>query len=102
MNLIQIFIPQAKDQAQHGLKKYSDIRNRLIEKFGGLTEYDKAPASGFWEKNATEPIVCDQMIIYEVQCEEVDIAWWTELRLYLEKIFNQDQILIRAQTIQIL
>lgn len=102
MNLIQIFIPHVQKQDQHELKKYSDIRNRLIEEFGGLTEYDKAPASGFWEKNATEPIVCDQMIIYEVQCEEVDMAWWTELRRYLEKIFDQDHILIRAQTIQIL
>src|SRR5690606_36493929 len=102
MNLIQIFIPQTPNQSQHDMKKYSDIRNRLIEKVGGLTEYEKAPVSGFWEKNATEPVVCDQMIIYDVQCEEVDIAWWTEHRLYLEKIFKHDQILIRAQKIQIL
>jgi ketopantoate reductase len=102
MNLIQIFVPAMEGRDVHARQKYTAIRDVLIEKFGGLTEYDKAPASGFWEKNASEAVMHDQMIIYEVQCDELDTAWWRQFRLKLEQTFEQDEVLIRSQLIQIL
>jgi inorganic pyrophosphatase len=102
MYLVQIFLPKPSPEDSAYEDEHRKVREILINKFDGLTEYDKAPASGYWKKDAATKVMRDQMIIYEVQCVEVNAAWWHDFRLKLEKDFHQAEVLIRSQLIQIL
>jgi len=102
MHLVQIFLPKPISENTASIDEHAKVREILICEFDGLTEYDKAPASGYWKKDSATKVMRDQMIIYEVQCEEVDSIWWHDFRLKLEEDFHQEEVLIRSQLIQIL
>ena len=102
MYLIQIFLPLYNNKGKRFPKKnYIQVRRTLLERFGGLTVYSRAPASGLWEKKAGETIH-DEMIIFEVMTKKRSTSWWRTYRDTLEKRFEQDQVIVRAQTIQLL
>ena len=102
MYLIQIFLPLYNNTGKRFPKKnYIQVRRTLLERFGGLTVYSRAPASGLWEKKAGETIH-DEMIIFEVMTKKRSTSWWRTYRDTLEKRFEQDQVIVRAQTIQLL
>jgi hypothetical protein len=72
----------------------------LTERFGGLTSYPRAPASGIW--NEFEGPTRDDLLIYEVMAESIDKSWWDLYRKSLEKRFQQEKVLIRAREIILL
>jgi len=96
MHLIQILLPlYDKEQNIFSGEVFSGIRNELTEKFGGITTYSRAPATGLWKENE-EKTVKDAIIIYEVMAERVDRNWWQPYKENLKRTFQQDEIMIRA------
>ena len=44
----------------------------------------------------------DEIIVFEVMAEILDAAWWGSYRLHLERVFRQDEIVVRASTVTLL
>ena len=44
----------------------------------------------------------DDLVIYEVMAENLDVDWWSTYRAKLEQVFRQEKLLVRAQTSQLL
>jgi hypothetical protein len=78
---------------------YEALARELTERYGGLTAYTRAPATGLWEQRPGET-VRDQVVVYEVMADDLDVAWWSGLRRRLEEQFEQDELVIRAQAMQ--
>jgi hypothetical protein len=101
MTLIQILLP-LRDNGGRRFEKslYAKVRHELVERFGGLTAYARAPARGAWK--AAGSTTHDDIMVLEVMAGKLDLKWWKAYRLKLERAFRQDQIVIRAQSIQVL
>jgi|SRR5688572_16998614 len=95
MQLVQIFLPLYDNRKQRFDRSlYDDLRILLKEQFGGITFYRNAPAEGLWE-DETGKTKFDELVIAEVMIGEVDKEWWQQFKQRLEKIFKQEEILIR-------
>lgn len=103
MHIVNIYLPKL-DNAGKSFpdQAYLWLRSELIEKFGGVTQYDQVPAVGYWKADASKPVSQDEMIIYEVICTRLVKAYWGGLRKRLESTFDQELILIRAHSIKTL
>src|SRR4051812_23674867 len=102
MHLIQCFLPlYDNDKNKFPQSMFEAECQMLRERFGGLTAYPRAPASGLWEDGGSRPTY-DDLIIYEVMADELDTEWWRDYRRELEERFRQDRIIIRAHPIQLL
>jgi len=75
MYLIQLLLP-LYDNDQQALPKSSfrAVRDELIERFGGLTTYSRAPASGYWLEEG-DNAVHDDSVVYEVMANDLDRGW---------------------------
>ena len=100
MDLVQLLLP-VQDQQGHAYPRtiYDDLARRLTEQFGGLTAYTRTPAMGLWEA-ASGKTVRDQVVVYEVMTDQLDVGWWKELRASLEAQFAQEELVIRAHAIR--
>ncbi|MBW8732832.1 MAG: hypothetical protein JF571_00725 [Asticcacaulis sp.] len=98
MYVVEIFLP-LRDNAgtAFAASLFETEKARLVERFGGLTAYARAPAQGLWDKDG-QP-VSDQIVIFEVMTETLDREWWTQYRGDLETRFRQNEILIRASAV---
>jgi hypothetical protein len=98
--LIEILLP-LRGNAGNSFPQahYTAIRKTLTEKFGGLTAFTRAPAEGFWQPEEGEPVNKDEIVIFEVMTETLDREWWRNYREKLERLFNQDKMVIRAREI---
>ena len=95
MQLVQIFLPLYDNNKQLFAKSlYDDLRNKLKDRFGGITFYRNTPAEGLW-KDETGKTNYDELIIAEVMIEDLDKEWWKQFKQNLQQIFKQDEILIR-------
>jgi len=93
MWLVQIFLPFSAG-SQGALQ---DIKEELTNRFGGVTAYNRAPAEGVWrDGNKKEK---DDIVIVEVMTNELDRAYWSDLRNRLEHQLNQHEIVVRASGI---
>jgi hypothetical protein len=96
MHVIEIFLPlRRNDGSEQPPAIFAELRRELVERFGGLTAFSRAPADGLWEDEAGA-VERDQIVIFEVMAETLDRGWWSELRARLEREFAQDEVLIRA------
>ena len=103
MHLVQILLPlydNQQDPQPHD--EFRRVRRELTERFGGLTAHTRAPATGLWKPSASENATRDDIVIYEVMAEYVDAGWWKAYRSQLEARFRQDQVVIRAITVDVL
>jgi hypothetical protein len=75
MQLIQILLPLYDNRGQpFPGTLFAHVRQELTSRFGGVTAYTRAPASGIWrEGNGQE--TRDDIVIYEVMTENPDQAW---------------------------
>jgi hypothetical protein len=99
MHLVQLLLPLYDNEGRelpHEL--YIRVRQELVESFGGLTAYTRAPVSGLWEEEGQT--VRDDLIIFEAMVDTLDLAWWAQYRTDLERRFCQEELVIRAQEIQ--
>ena len=74
-------------------KDFDRVKEELASRFEGVTAYLQAPAEGLWRQGAQSD--SDEIVIFEVMTEEVDLADWLERRAALERRFRQDKVIIR-------
>jgi hypothetical protein len=101
-HLIQILLPLYDNEQRAFPREYfAQVSELLTERFGGLTTYSRAPAEGLWKENARRTHR-DDIVVYEVMAPELDRAWWQRFRRKLERLFRQQSLIIRAQTLELL
>jgi hypothetical protein len=99
MHLVQILLPlYAADGDRLPQAQFSAVRAELVERFGGLTAYSRAPASGLWDDGGD--VQRDDIVVYEVMVDHLDRAWWAQYRLALAQRFRQQELVVRAQAIE--
>lgn len=100
--LFQIFLPlYNRDGEPIAVENYKELRTELTEHFGGLTTYSRSPATGVW-KDPNDDLAIDKIIVYEVVAESREVKYWQNLKVVLEKKFDQEEIMIRSQNIELL
>ncbi|HEX2725969.1 MAG TPA: hypothetical protein VHN20_09140 [Beijerinckiaceae bacterium] len=101
MHLIQLLLPlYDNDGAALPRALFDKVREELSGRFGGLTAFTRAPAEGHWR--AEGETRRDDIVIFEVMTERLDRDWWRGYRRELERSFRQEEIVIRAQDIELL
>jgi hypothetical protein len=102
MHLIHVLLPLADNEGKPlPGTLFRTVAEELAEKFGGLTAHTRAPAEGLW-KDGSSGTDKDDIVIYEVMAEELDEGWWKTYRGRLEKRFEQEKVVVRAQVIRVL
>ncbi|MBL7712866.1 MAG: inorganic diphosphatase [Chitinophagaceae bacterium] len=99
--LIQLFLPLQDAQGKPFPQTYfTTVQKQLLDKFGGVTVYSYAPASGLWE-NEQSSIVSDKMLIFEVMADTMDIRFWEQYKSAVTKKFRQKELLLRNLKISV-
>lgn len=99
MHLVQLLLPlRDHDGKPFPRSHYRKVREVLTERFGGLTAYTRAPAEGLWDVG--DELERDDIVVYEVMVPELDHAWWADYRARLEVLFDQEELVVRAQLIE--
>lgn len=80
---------------------HGTTRRELLDRFGGVTAYQRAPAHGLWESPAGE-VARDEVVIFEVMVPQLERGWWADYRRALERRFRQDVIVLRALPLETL
>jgi hypothetical protein len=100
MQLLQLFLPvYGADGKPFPRALFDAVRAELAQRFGGVTAYLRSPAVGLWEDEDGE-CVRDDVLLFEVMAESVDRRWWHDYRRELEQRFGQDEILLRATSVE--
>src|SRR5690349_14806083 len=103
MHLVQLLLPlYAHDGGKLPGALFDTIRAELVERFGGLTAYSRAPARGLWAEGAGEPVEHDDIVVYEVMVPRLERAWWQAYREDLTGRLRQKELVVRAQRIETL
>ncbi len=103
MHLVQILLPTTDNSGVELKPLHQDVRHELTEHFGGLTAYSRSPADGIWkDSQAAGAAHHDQIIVYEVMTEALDVRWWHDYRKSLETRFRQMEVVVREQPIRLL
>lgn len=102
MHLVQLLLPLYNNVGERlGKELFVQVRNELVERFGGMTAYTRAPVAGLWQDNESQT-VRDDLVIYEVMVEKLDPEWWRGYRAALERRFQQNSLVVRAHLIAML
>ncbi|MFL6229408.1 MAG: hypothetical protein ACJ741_11575 [Pyrinomonadaceae bacterium] len=100
MYLIQLLLPVYDNEKNpFGREAFDLVREELAHEFGGVTAFMSAPAEGVW-REGTGGVSRDDVVVFEVMCEQLERAWWTRYRAQLEERFRQDLIVARSCEIQ--
>lgn len=101
MHLIQILLPLYDNLGKPiPMAHHRKVKEELTGRFRGLTAYNRAPAEGLWAKGRKTQR--DEIIVYEVMARSRQASWWRSFRKRLEKLFQQESVVIRAQEIALL
>ena len=99
-HLVQILLPLRKrDGSDVAAAVFTEVRDELTQRFGGVTAYSRSPATGLW-KNTDAEIEREQVIMVEVVVDSFDRDWWTQYRDRLAQRFDQEEIHARALAIE--
>lgn len=102
MHLVQLLLPvYDNDGVEIPASTFREVREVLTTRFGGLTAYTHAPAEGLWKDDAAQTTK-DQIVIYEVMAERLDLDWWRDYRHELERRFKQETLVVRAHPLHLL
>jgi hypothetical protein len=93
MHLVQLLLPLVAER-----DTFDEVMHELTERFGGVTAYTRAPATGRW-KNPSAGTERDDIIVVEVMVEELDKPWWARYRRALEERLRQKELVVRAHAI---
>ena len=97
MYLVQLLLPLYDNAgAPQSRAHFAAVRQQLVDRFGGLTAYTRAPATGEWAGPGA--VERDDIVVYEVMVDGLDRDWWSTYRAALEQRFAQDEIAVRALT----
>ena len=95
-SLVQILLP-LRDNDGHAFTgdEHGKTRHELLDRFGGVTAYQRAPATGLWE-DGSNGIQRDDLLLFEVMAATLDRAWWKNYAAALAERFRQQEVLVRA------
>ena len=96
MFIIELLLPLKATPPARAL--YGSLRKALIEKFGGVTSFTRAPAEGLWENG--EGVEKDDIVVLEVMAEELDRDWWRHFRQKLERKLQEKELVVRCHKIE--
>jgi hypothetical protein len=100
MHLIEIFLPvNDNDGRKQPVELFTQVRQELVDRFGGLTAFTRSPAKGLWENDDERH--ADDIVIYEVMTEKLDPGWWRDYKTELERRFQQEEMMIRSQQVEL-
>ena len=91
--LIQLLLP-ASGAGDHAAA-FARTREELVERFQGVTAYERAPAQGVWVAPDGEK-QRDAMVMVEVVTDRFDRPWWRDYGKTLAARFGEEEIHIRA------
>ena len=95
MHVVELFLPLTRnDGAPQPRALFAAVRAELVERFGGLTAFTRAPAEGLWADGCG--VEADRIVVFEVMDEAFDAGWWRGYREGLERRFEQEEVLVRA------
>ena len=98
--LVQILLPlYDADGRRFDAGLYDRVASELTARFGGITAYARAPATGLWQPDSGRT-TRDDIVVYEVMVDGLDRAWWTTYRRELEARFAQEELVVRAHAIE--
>lgn len=98
MHLVQLLLPlYSNSGAAFEPTLYTQVRDELVDRFGGITTYTRAPMKGLWQES--NQVVHDDLIIYEIMVENLEEKWWREYRISLEHRFQQESLIVRAHRV---
>jgi hypothetical protein len=100
MVLIQLLLPSVGHDGAALDAAFALTRTELVEQFGGLTAYLRAPAHGAWV-NPQGHVERDEVVMVEVVTKDFDRAWWRRYVTTLEARFSQTEIHVRALAIEV-
>lgn len=101
MHLVQLLLPLYSNSGiPFDQVLFIEVRNELVERFGGITTHTRAPVDGLWQES--ERVVRDDLVIYEIMVDTLDEGWWREYRALLEKRFQQESLVVRTYAIRVL
>ena len=94
MYLFQILLPRADNVGEPFPEdEYERVKEELARAFDGVTAYLQAPAEGVWRRG--ERSTDDDIVVFEVMSEKVELEGWRKRRMELEQRFRQDRVIIR-------
>jgi hypothetical protein len=97
---VEILLPLVGDDGgPRPRAPFDALKARLVDRFGGLTAFTRAPAEGLWD-GPGDGVERDRIVIFEVMAAELDEPWWAGLREALERDFRQQEVVIRAHEIR--
>ncbi len=99
MVLVQLLLPVHVGTFRLQREALDLVARELGERFGGVTLYTRAPATGLW-KDGRGKTARDDIVVCEVMTDSLDPEWWRQYRTALEKRFEQQEIVVRAQRIR--
>ena len=98
-HVVEIFLPlKDREGRAQPPEAFTQTRDELVGRFGGLTAFTRSPAEGLWEPRPGEREK-DEVVIFEVLADRIDRDRWAEYRRRLQERFGQDEILIRAHAV---
>lgn len=99
MHLVEILLPLTqRDGSPQPAEHFRLVRTELVDRFGGVTAFTRAPAEGLWDDGGH--VERDQIVTLEVMVDELDRGWWADYRVLLEQRFEQDEVAIAATAIE--
>ena len=100
MFLVQVLLPLYDNSGRKFPQdEFGAVRRELTERFGGATAYTRAPAEGTWE-GADGRVHHDDVIVVEVMTETLDRPWWSRYRKELSDRFRQEELVVRATSLE--
>jgi len=94
--LVQIILPVRDNRGRKYPETiWRDLKRDMVDRFGGVTAYTRAPAEGVWAPSRAAA-AREDVFILEVMVCRLNRHWWRALRRDLEQRLAQDEIVIRA------
>ena len=96
MFLVQMLLPVYDNSGRRvPHERFTELRDELTDRFGGVTAFLRAPALGSW-KDDSGKIDRDEVVMCEVMVDPLERSWWADYRKSLEQRFGQETLVIRA------
>jgi hypothetical protein len=97
--LVEIFIPLKRGDGTPVERVWFEaLLQELSERFGGATSFARAPGEGLWNEGGEEDR--DDIAVIEVMTDELDGAYWSDLKKRLEHELQQEELLARASAMR--
>ena len=83
---------------------FLEVQKTLSDKYGGVTYHPKPDLKGLWQSPAVNQLYTDDLMLYQVWTEDFNGGrqYFSEFKEYLKKKFEQEEIYIIEETIEVI